>query len=109
MSKQRRRGNELERNVAKALGGDRVGHYGGTDVVTEHWAVECKSRQTVPKWLTDAVAQAARHAGDGQTPLAVVHQLGARHDDDLVVMRRADFIEWFGAIQKGQDNAQDQA
>lgn len=100
MSIQRRRGNDLERQTAKALGGERTGQYGGTDVETERWAVECKERKTVPAWLTDAVAQAARHAGKGQTPIAVVHRLGARHDDDLVVMRMADFVAWFGEVDR---------
>ena len=96
MSKQRRRGNALERYIAKRLGGQRVGHYGGEDVAHEWLSIECKERQSIPQWLTQAVAQALAYAGRGKLAIAVLHGLNRPHDEDLVVMRLADFESWFG-------------
>lgn len=85
-----------ERAIAKRLGGKRVGHLGAADVTTDWLCVECKHRQELPQWLVEAVAQARRHATEGQLPVAILHQQGARHADDLVVLTFADFQEWFG-------------
>jgi len=46
--------------------------------------------------LGDAVRQAEGHAPAAALPLVVLHQLGDRHDADLVVIRLKDFEEWFG-------------
>ena len=92
-----------ERAIAARLGGQRVGHLGGADVVTDWLSVECKHRQTIPAWLVDAVAQAKRNGGISQLPVAILHQAGARHDGDLVVLTLKDFQDWFGAgEEKGE-------
>ncbi|MBC7224758.1 MAG: hypothetical protein H5T59_10880 [Anaerolineae bacterium] len=44
------------------------------------------------------VAQAVRNAAPGTLPLVVLHQVGDRHDDDLVVLRPRDFCDWFGDL-----------
>jgi hypothetical protein len=36
--------------------------------------------------------------------VVVLHELGQRHDNDLVVMRMRDYAEWYGAIEV-QDEA----
>ena len=95
MSKQRQRGNALERYIARRLGGRRVEHYGGEDVAHEWLSIECKERQGIPQWLTQAVAQALAYAGQGKLAIAVLHELNRSHDEDLVVMRLKDFEEWF--------------
>ena len=44
--------------------------------------IECKSRKTVPAWLTDAVAQAANHQGHSKTfPLEPVVVIATRRQD----------------------------
>jgi hypothetical protein len=96
MSKQRQRGNEAERAIAKRLGGQRVGHLGGEDVALPWLSLEVKEREKFPVWLIDAMGQAWGHAKAGQLPAVVLHTLGTRHDNDMVVMRLADFEEWFG-------------
>lgn len=85
-----------ERAMARRLGGKRTGHLGGQDVDGGWLSVECKHRATLPAWLTDALAQARRHAGPDQLPIVILHEHGARHDDNLVVLRLADFEQWFG-------------
>lgn len=83
------RGKALEIAIAKRLGGVRVGLTGRAtaDVVANQVSIECKERRRLPDWLVDAVAQAERNAGPGLTPVVVLHVLGARHDDDLVIVR----------------------
>ncbi len=85
-----------ERAIAARLGGQRLGHLGGADVVTDWLSVECKHRQTVPAWLKEALAQSRRNAGVSQLSVAIIHEEGQRHDGDLVVMTLADFQDWFG-------------
>ena len=88
-----------ERAVALALGGKRTGNSGrNTSDVDHDWlAVEVKHRQELPAWLKDAIAQARRNTAGDKLPVAVLHEAGQRHDDDLVVMRLADWRDWFGA------------
>ena len=66
------------------------------------FAVEVKHRKELPAWLVDAVAQARRNAG-GRLPLVVIHQHGARHDGDLVVVAMGDWRDWFGGLDHGDD------
>jgi hypothetical protein len=86
----------VERAIAKRLNGDRIGQYGGADVQTDWLSVEVKSRKTLPQWIRDAIAQSKRNAGISQLPIVILHQVGQRHDADLVVMALADFENWFG-------------
>lgn len=87
-----------ERAIAKALGGRRVGPTGDStaDVVTPWLSVEVKERKRLPAWLLEAMQQAVDAVQGDLLPIVVWHQLGARHDDDLVVLRLADFRAWFG-------------
>ena len=90
-----------ERKVAGLLGGKRVpitGRQRGDvpDVAHDWLSVEVKHRRTVPDWLLDAMAQAVAAVRGEQLPVAVLHQHGQAHGDDLVVLRLADFRAWFG-------------
>ena len=92
-----------ERAIAARLGGERCpvsGRQRGDvpDVAHQWLAIECKHRQTLPAWLKDAMAQARAAAHDGRLPVAVLHEGGSRHDGDLVVLRLADFVDWFGSV-----------
>ena len=81
-----------ERAIAAMLGGERVGCTGEAtaDVLTEGLAVEVKTRKLLPAWLKDAMRQAVDNADD-KTPVVVLHEVGQRHDGDLVLLRLADF------------------
>lgn len=82
-----------ERHVAAALGTTRNGNTGHAtaDVSTDDWCIEVKSWRRLPAKVTAALQQAERAASGQQTPVAVLHEVGARHDGDLVVMRWKDF------------------
>jgi len=83
---------QTERAIAKRLGGERVGPSGQAtvDLLTSRLAIEVKTRKALPRWLLDAMGQAAA-AADGRLPILVLHQVGQKHDGDLVIMRLSDF------------------
>lgn len=91
-----------EQAVARALGTERTGagnqnrRDGGADVRTDWLVAECKSWARLPARVVAALEQAERSATSEQLPIAVVHQVGARREDNLCVMRWGDFLEWFG-------------
>ena len=100
-----------ERAIARRLGGRRTSHrnlgVGAPDVQAGPYAVEVKHRRALPAWLIGGLAQARRYADAGQLPLLVLHGAGRRHDDDLVVLRLADFETWFGQlVQEGGDDTE---
>jgi hypothetical protein len=101
--------------VAKRLGGRRIpitGRQRGDvpDVEHEWLSIEVKSKVRFPDWLVDAMVQAMmakamlerkareEHKDGEWLPIVVLHQKGWRHDDDLVVVRLKDFVEWFGTV-----------
>jgi len=95
---------DVERAVAHRLGGQRVpvsGRAGQPDVVHPWLAIEVKHRRSLPRWLLSALAQARAAAQPGQLPVAVLHEHGQRYRDALVVLRLADFEEWFGPLGGG--------
>ncbi len=61
------------------------------DVQHPRLAIEVKSRQSLPKWLLEATMQATLAARAEQLPVVVLHLVGTRHGDDLVVMTLDDF------------------
>jgi hypothetical protein len=97
---------EHEKATAVALGGRRVGLTGlaTADVVSDHLSVECKERAELPKWLRSAMTQAVKACRGQQVPLVVLHEKGRRHDNDYVVMRRRDYVAWYGAIDSEADS-----
>lgn len=105
--KGRRRGYQAEAAVAKYLGAERIAGSGKRDLDGGWLCCEVKERQTPTRWLLALVAQAVRLAKPGQLPIGVLHFLGQRHDDDLVVMRLADFREWFGGPSRPPVSAPD--
>ncbi len=96
-----RRWKATERAIARLLGGVRVPVSGrqrgdAPDVAHAWLSVEVKDRAALPAWLAEALAQAEASAGPLQLPIAVLHQVGQRHDRALVVLRLGEFVEWFG-------------
>ena len=90
-----------ERAVARIFGGTRRGadtrgeRGGKTDVIHDHFAIECKllGAPTYSAMLA-ACRQAEENAGPLQEPVAVVKRKNARARDALVVMRLETFAEW---------------
>ena len=102
-----KRWKRAEREIAAALGGERVPVTGrkGADVAHEWLAPEVKSREELPKWLVEAVAQARAGASEGRLPMVVLPQVGARHAEDLVVLRLADWQRWGLASRTSAEGA----
>lgn len=61
--------------------------------------MEVKERQTLPEWILEAIEQ-AESASDFKTPVAILHQKGMKHQDDLVVMRLKDFLKLQEEMEK---------
>lgn len=92
-----------ERAIAGRLGGTRVPVTGrdrgdAPDIKHPLFAVECKTRAALPVLLKEAMAQAKAAVRGEQVPLVVLHQRGARHSEDYVCMRLADFEALHGAV-----------
>jgi hypothetical protein len=105
-----RRWKRNEREIASRLGGERVpitGRQRGDvpDVQHKWLSIECKSRQSIPSWLKIAIEQAVMAAKGSQLPIAILHEVGQRHGEDLVVMHLSDFEDFFGVTgEKELDN-----
>jgi len=57
-------------------------------------SVECKYRQTIPEWLTEAMTQAKAYGDSrGLEPVVVVIPAGKAIGDALVIRRLRDFAE----------------
>ena len=89
---------QCERAIAARLGGKRTGPSGraGPDVTSSWLAVEVKTRRRLPAWLLDALQQARAGCSETRLPLVILHQVGSRHGDDLVLLSLGDFESWFG-------------
>ncbi len=88
--------------MARTFGGVRSGNRGTAagDVVSDWLVIEAKQRAALPAWLERAMVQAetaaAGYVGD-RLPVVILHELGRRRVDDLVVVRAGAFREWFGS------------
>ncbi len=92
---------KTERRVAAIFGGKRIpitGRQRGDvpDVAHPWLSIEVKTRRALPAWLREAMAQAVAAAQPDQLPVVVLHEVGDRHADDLVLLRLSDFKAWFG-------------
>ncbi len=84
-----------ERALAARLGGQRVPVSGrargyAPDIAHPRLSLEVKHRASLPAWLHDAMVQAVACVGPGQTPVAILHEHGSRHDGDLCMVRLRD-------------------
>lgn len=84
-----------ERAIAGRLGGVRVPVSGRSrgdapDVAHPRLAIECKHRRSLPAWLREAMAQAHAAAGPDEIPVAILHEHGRRHADNLCLVRLVD-------------------
>ena len=92
-SRNRERGKDAERAVAKTLGGTRIGTMGKEDVMLPDLSVEVKSRKKfVAKGWMD---QALKNCPDGKTPIVVVHISNTPYKNDMVLMRVEDFTRLY--------------
>jgi len=83
---------DVERRIARELGGERVGILGREDVRHDRYSIEVKTRLELPAFLKGAYGQAQSNAAEGKVPLLVLKEKGKRFDDCLCVLRLADFL-----------------
>ena len=95
-----------ERRVAKMAKGKRnpVGT-GLCDVASEWLVIEVKHREKLPKWIADDLDKARRKAQVGQLGLVLLHQKYSH--DDVIIMARSDFENWFGWSRPEDDDTID--
>ncbi len=91
VNRNRQRGKENERVVAKMFNGKRVGILGNEDVSHPKYSIEVKSRKkfVAKNWME----QCERNNIDNKIPLIVVHEMSKHHSNDLVIMRISDFLK----------------
>ena len=93
---------DVERAIAKRLGGERISNKGlglhdvktgaaTTDVEAGLFSVEVKHRKALPKWILDALQQTSDNAKDGRIPIVLLHQARMHHDKDTIMLRLQDF------------------
>jgi len=94
----RKRGKRIERDLAKRLGGKRVGILGKTDISHAVFSFEVKGRVkfVAEKWFQQAV----RNCEEGKIPAVIVHVTGQHHGNDYVIMQLKDFEDWLGRVEK---------
>src|SRR5919202_3304144 len=83
-----------EREIARALGTARIPNTGraGADLKLPGWALQVKTRTTLPAWLIAAVEQAQRDAGADERAAVVLTAVSqGRKARRLVVL---DFDTW---------------
>lgn len=87
-SRNRQRGKECEREIAKILGGTRVGILGKEDISHSEYTIEVKSRKSfvAKKWMQQAIKN-----NKDKVPLVVVHEANTPHKKDLVIINIEDF------------------
>jgi len=91
-----------ERQVAVMLGSHRNPNNGEhrTDIDAGPFAVEHKTRKSLPGWLTAALRQARSSAGD-RTPVVVLsHVSQGRKAQRYVVLDFSDWVAWHGDPQE---------
>jgi hypothetical protein len=58
-------------------------------------------------WLVDAMRQARASVRGQQVPVVILHAAGARHTDDLVVLRLGDFVALYGELGPGRGTSEE--
>ncbi|MDD5583292.1 MAG: hypothetical protein PHS99_08805 [Candidatus Marinimicrobia bacterium] len=94
MSRNKDRAYRMEKDYEETFDGLRMGTLGKVDVRSDIFSIECKERQDMKglKRLYDWWTQAEKYAGK-RKPLLAIHLLSTSYDNDLIVMKRSDFME----------------
>jgi hypothetical protein len=81
----RRRGKRVQKKINDKLGADNVGTLGGEDGKHSKFSIECKGLKKFvgEKYMMQAENNNVRKV----IPLVVVHLVGSKYEDDLVMIR----------------------
>lgn len=83
------RGKKAEQKIAVFWGGRRLS-FQAADIEHAYFSIEAKCRSRLPQTILNWYQQARRAAPRGKIPMVVLHELNARYEDDLVVLRAGD-------------------
>lgn len=99
-SRNRQRGKEVEKHIAKMFNGKRIGLLGKEDVLHPIYSIEVKSRKKFvgKKWIE----QCKKNNQDNKIPIVVVHEANKNHKNDLVIINIEDFIEITDSKEKNK-------
>lgn len=100
--KNRQRGKRNEHALARLMGMERVGIFGGEDGRNEMFSAEWKSRKKFigKGWMEQAVVNCPK----GKIPLVVLHVTNQRRADDLVMVRLSDWLDLHGKLEKEENS-----
>lgn len=90
-SRNRDRGKDLEKAMAKIFNGKRMGVLGGEDIFHPIFSIECKSK--VKFSARKIMEQCKRNNKDSKIPLCVIHEPTKMYMDSLVMLDLDDFLK----------------
>jgi hypothetical protein len=100
VTRNKRQGRAVQSKLSKRLGGENVGTLGGEDIHFHEkpWSVEAKHCKVFVgnKFMT----QAESNAPKGKVPIVIVHTKNQRFSKALVMIRLADFEDWWGKLEE---------
>ena len=90
-SRNRQRGKESEKVIAKLFGGQRIGLLGKEDIFHPKYSIEVKSRKKFVgrKWFD----QCEKNNIDNKIPIVVIHEANKPHNTDLVLIKVKDLLD----------------
>ena len=90
-SRNRQRGKDCEREIAKIVGGKRIGILGDEDVLHPRYSIEVKSRKKFVgnKWMKQCI----KNNKDNKISIVVIHEANKNHLEDFVLIKLKDFME----------------
>ena len=80
--------------------GAKRNHFEAEDLCHPILSIEVKHRKKIPTLIKNFMGQAVAAAADDKIPCVVMHEGGAEHVDDLVVMRLYDLEDLIGRVSK---------
>ena len=95
-----------ERELRKRWQGERAVHLGeeGADGHNGWLRWELKCRKHMPEWILGALTQSQIGSKANELCVAVLKEKGVRWEGALVVMRLADFEDWYGGESQKSHN-----
>ena len=75
-----------------------IGIAGAEDLLGDYVVVECKERQSLPKWLLHAFRQLREEEHKDKIHVVQIHLLRQRHLNDLILMTVKTFIRLLTAF-----------
>jgi len=102
----RTRGKKTELAIAKIMKAKR-NHFEAEDLSHPILSIEVKHRRSLPALIKKFMAQAISASADDKIPCVVMHEGGAKHTDDLVLMRLYDLEDIVGRVMRGSTETEE--